>query len=349
MELNLFAHSFDRYDGYGRLATHLTRQLDRLGEDVRPETYATLDQPEWIQRLRKFDSSRMTLFVSPPNDFRVLPCRTYCWTMTEATEIPQDWVDRLNRVNHVVVPSPWLVDVFRSCGVKRPISVVPAGIDPEECQIPSRPNRPYTFMCLGDRGGRKGHELVYAAFYRAFPRDNRDVRLIIKSVAANPLDHHIRDSRVITWSENVEKISTIYAQADCYVFPTFMEGYGLPPREAAACGLPVLATRCGGTADDLDQWGIPLEEYTWAKAMPPLLGEWAAPNIEELVEKMRWLYNNQEEGHRIGVAASEWLRQHQTYQDSALKFKDLFEEDDPWYSSRRHSYRHLTYEEFMKR
>ena len=37
-------------------------------------------------------------------------------------------------------------------------------------------------------------------------------------------------------------MSALYSGADVFVFPSFLEGFGLPPLEAMACGVPVVAT-----------------------------------------------------------------------------------------------------------
>jgi glycosyltransferase involved in cell wall biosynthesis len=38
------------------------------------------------------------------------------------------------------------------------------------------------------------------------------------------------------------RIAALYSGADLFVFPSFMEGFGLPPLEAMSCGVPVAAT-----------------------------------------------------------------------------------------------------------
>jgi len=42
-----------------------------------------------------------------------------------------------------------------------------------------------------------------------------------------------------------EDLPRLYAQADCFLFASLNEGFGLPPLEAMACGTPVIAGRAG--------------------------------------------------------------------------------------------------------
>ena len=48
-----------------------------------------------------------------------------------------------------------------------------------------------------------------------------------------------------------EDLSALYAGASLFVFPSFYEGFGLPPLEAMACGTPVLASSAGALAETL--------------------------------------------------------------------------------------------------
>jgi glycosyltransferase involved in cell wall biosynthesis len=41
----------------------------------------------------------------------------------------------------------------------------------------------------------------------------------------------------------------LYSSSDLFVFASHIEGYGLPPLEAMACGTPVVTTDCRGVKD----------------------------------------------------------------------------------------------------
>jgi glycosyltransferase involved in cell wall biosynthesis len=40
-----------------------------------------------------------------------------------------------------------------------------------------------------------------------------------------------------------QELRALYESAGCFVFPSFYEGFGLPPLEAMCCGCPVVASR----------------------------------------------------------------------------------------------------------
>ncbi len=48
-----------------------------------------------------------------------------------------------------------------------------------------------------------------------------------------------------------EKLPLLYSLADAFVFPSFYEGFGLPPLEAMACGVPVVASKAGALPEVL--------------------------------------------------------------------------------------------------
>lgn len=312
-------------DGYGRMGLGFVQALIRAGHEIHPFTLDALDKPGWFQQAQGINFDVATVQLCPPHNMRHLPGRSFGFSMHESMTLPDGWANHVNqKCQWLIVPSPWLVEVFETAGVKVPIEVVPGGIDPDECPIlGKRRNQPYTFIALADRGNRKGYDKAWSAFYKAFDRNNKDVRLMIKCRpgSLSRLDFsYSRDSRLTVWRQDVEKMADVFAQADACINPNRCEGYGMWPREAAAMGVPTLTTRFAGTADDVDQWATPLEKFTLVESnMEGCGGLWAEPDLDELVWRMRDMYEHQDEYKARALVSAQWMRDNATYAHAADK------------------------------
>ena len=254
--------------------------------------------------------------------------------MTENTGVPKEWPDTVNaNAERLIVPCQHNADVFAERGVRCPIHVVPGGTDPVEFPVLPRPlgRQPYTFLCISDRAPRKGHELVWDAFYQAFGDEKQtpDVRLLIKGRRNNIHwlnSFNFRDRRVSFWRTDVDSMSEIYSMVDCVVVPSYGDGWGMIPREAAMSGKRVITTRYSGLEVGIDNWAIPLNNFTLGPALPEdYNGQWAVPDIDEVIAQMRWCYEHQEEAQADGLKAAAWLRENQTWGHSARELIKLME------------------------
>lgn len=244
--------------------------------------------------------------------------RLVSFTMFEATRLPENWVQVLNeRAAAVLVPCHWNEVVFRQNGVRAPIHVVRWGVDAMDFPLRERRKRtgPYTFLWSGTPDRRKGYDLAYHCFYEAFGH-NSDVRLVMHFRKRPPGLVGVRDPNVVIVEGMFDRpvLRSMLRRADCFVFPSRGEGWGAPPREAAAMGLPVIATDWGGLAEEIEHWALPLRvagrskaEYGWPEWGD--IGEWAEPDAEHLVELMRWCYAHQDEAERFGRRAARWLQE----------------------------------------
>jgi len=230
-------------------------------------------------------------------------------TMFESTRIPESWIAPLNACNAVIVPAKFLEKVFRDCGVTVPIHVIPLGISAAYEPIVRGSANPYTFLTIGDRGLRKGWDSVLFAFVEAFGASD-DVRLIIK---ARPGSMNVtftnRNVTVIEEDYTDEQMCDLFGRAHCMAFMG-REGWGLPPREFAKTGGLALALNWGGLADDIEQWGYPVNAWELVPAWEhdPVLegnnGNWAQVDEKQLAQMMRFVANNRAEMALRGMAAS---------------------------------------------
>jgi len=348
MRINWMNYSFEPFEGYGRHGMFLIRELTRSGVTVRPATKFMYDEymkiPAATRHLAPFfDYRHVTVTMMVASEFPRLPGRTWGLTMYEADRIPPEWAKRMNATcERVIVPCEHNRRIFEENGVCVPVHVVEEGIDPVEFPIlpPAARERPFTFLALGDRGVRKGIETVWLAFYRAFPADlYPDVRLMVKSRAHNlgSMNEQTFDGRVLFWREDVGSMSEVYAQADCLVYPAYGEGWGLPPRECAAMGVPVIVPRHSGLEHGIDFWATRIIEKIAlrpAVMMPPDGAMWYVPDIDETAAHMKWVYEHHDEARRKAQECAAWLHRNQTWAQAGKQLFDLLEEHI-WHSQQK--------------
>lgn len=315
--------------GYGKHSIKMIEALWRKGVNVMPISHEVTLWPYALQQRAGYDKASPTIACVPPYRlYRKLPGRTFAFTMYEVDSLPPGWAETLNTMTErVIVPAPYWKTVFEDDGVKVPVHVVPEGIDPDEFPLvdwSQRPERPFTFLAIGDKEMRKGADVLWKAFYLAFGNYEQtpDVRLMLK---VNPgpknifahVDPTTSDPRVVIWHEDVDNMAEVYHQADCFVFPSRGEGWGLPPREAAACGVPTIATDHGGLSVGLVNWGWRLSVKSMSSSPMPGDGMWAEPDVDDLVKLMRGMYDERETTRDMAERGAKWLRTQQTWDHAA--------------------------------
>lgn len=236
------------------------------------------------------------------------------YTMVENTKIGKGWVELCNQMDAIFVPSPFLVDVFKDCGVTVPIKSVKQGVNTDRYKYIERPEKnKYIFGTIGHMDDRKNWEDLVVAFCSEFDEDE-PVELWIKN--ANPYFAHqgFKDKRirVINTFYSFDEIVTLYSLFDCFVFPSHAEGSGLPPREAMATGLPVILTNWSGLKEICNSdYNYPLTPISID--YPDIRGEeqpgfMARIDVAELMYNMRDCYENKQKARDKGKRASEYIR-----------------------------------------
>jgi len=259
--------------------------------------------------------------------------RIWNYTMYETTHTPKSWIKMLNRVEHIVVPSSWLVESWRMQGLTRPISVYGHGIDPRFYYYIERPERDtFTFLHYGQLSVRKGTELVYRAFLDEFPNQN-DVKLILKnSIPVYPVPLYTPKVEYINAIYSKKQMLDLLGMSDCAVFPCRGEGFSLAPLECMATGLPTIVTNWSGPADyttkeDTLQLGYTFTHSTDFDAIYKSFyepgedsGEWAEPNYDELRHLMRWAYEHRAKAKAMGKKASKRILENWTWEKKTADF-----------------------------
>jgi glycosyltransferase involved in cell wall biosynthesis len=127
--------------------------------------------------------------------------------------------------------------------------VIPNGVDKAQFQSEPRPKNaiPRVGLVIGAHRLKGAHTAFEACriVQQALPE------LQVVGFGMEPLSprqmppanfhFHVRPSQ--------QEIPNIYRSCDCWIVPSVSEGLAMPGLEAAACRCPVVATRCGGAED----------------------------------------------------------------------------------------------------
>jgi len=231
------------------------------------------------------DRAPLFRFYTPKHESR----KSYriCSTMMESQTLSPEFARLLNEnYQEAFVPTNWNKLVFQEGGVRIPIAVVPLGVDPLVYKPGPKTRRQkavllttskagaieppagYAFVMVFQPTFRKNVDHLVAAFDHAFSSHPDDASLVLVTSVHAKLDQYgcapfsrlrrgsPRSARskiyhlTGTWSE--WEMAALYRSFDCYTAASGAEGWDLPLCEAAACGLPVIATNCSSHTEILD-------------------------------------------------------------------------------------------------
>jgi glycosyltransferase involved in cell wall biosynthesis len=95
------------------------------------------------------------------------------------------------------------------------------------------------------------------------------------------------DRVVVTGFVPDEDLAPIYSHATMFVYPSLLEGFGLPPLEAMQCGIPVITSNTSSLPEVVGDAGIQVD-----------------PNdVDALCAAMATLFENREEHDRLAVCS----------------------------------------------
>jgi glycosyltransferase involved in cell wall biosynthesis len=139
------------------------------------------------------------------------------------------------------------------------------------------PGYPY-LLYVGNFRAHKNLGRLLAAFARV---DRPELRLILtgdktpelgERIEALKLEHRVKFAGTVS----DEVLSRLYRGATLLIFPSLLEGFGLPALEAMACGTPVIASRTTALPEVVGDTGVlidPLDIEDIRRAMERVVGD----------------------------------------------------------------------------
>lgn len=298
----------------------------------------------WVKNREAFDPKNPSLMIFDSQfltQFCGEPRIGFCVTETDVLDPVQ--LAAIKSCDIVLTPSEWGRRVLAMHGVIA--HVVNEGYDPDEFKyIPSwdfLERTPIKFCHVGKFEERKGTMLVLRCFFEALI--DRDAVLEIHCdnpfmpdwvnrvhdwvmsmgfryigtgySGGNPLYGTWRrvGLSIVVRPPQGEHLAAVYAGSDCGIFPSKGEGWGLPILECIATGTPVIVGNWTGQSEYIGD-GYPRELTLERSHQEPAndgvwfhgtRGNWNVPDRGELVEKIRWAYEN----IRAFRAAESWARE----------------------------------------
>jgi len=188
-------------------------------------------------------------------------------SFSKTDKTKQNKLETCERVDHILcISQSTKNDLLQLLNINESkVSVVHLGVNLDTFQRPNVVNlfgsQPY-ILYVGTRGGYKN----FSRFLKACAASSL-IKNQIKIIAfgggdfcASELDQikklGFNDDYVVQLSGSDELLSSLYANAMCFVYPSLYEGFGLPPLESMAAGCPVVSSNSSSMPEIVGNAGI---------------------------------------------------------------------------------------------
>lgn len=274
--------------GYGIASSRLVKALSgQPGIDLvaRAIKYTSGDQdvdPEVMQALsRGRDADNVDFVIEVTHGGEVVPvgrgAKTLAWIFWQTDRVSANWVQNLNALDGVIVSCHANKRALERSGVTVPIFILDVPYfksqeKPQPLNVPQSFRDCYKFYSIFHMTPKKGFSKLLDAFVRGYT-GRHDVCLIVKThlgfqnrdqreerkkvgqmmqgvFSRYGITHQMLPKIIVDVNQySDQKIRRLHQTCDCFVLPSYGEGWCLPAQDALMHGNPVIVSGWGGPTE----------------------------------------------------------------------------------------------------
>ncbi len=171
-------------------------------------------------------------------------------------------------------------------------------------------------LAVGTQEPRKNHSGLIKAFYQAQKQKNGPAMLAIAGGTGwlyeetQRLVEELKLQKKVRFLGRVSdfELVTLYSMADIFAFPSFFEGFGIPPIEAMACGAPVITSNTSSLPEVVGDAALLVDPH----------------NIDELATAIMHLLKDEQLREELRQKGYQRV-QHYTWEASAQKLLAIYQ------------------------